>query len=103
MSELANRKYRIEELLRKLPFDQHSKALKVLPVQVGISPPSLSIYRKIKLDDPQDIPHTVVAKMEQFFGIGPGELQNFTTTVTPISRMMAVPDDDPGSFGLNKR
>lgn len=100
--EQPERKYRINQLLNSLPHTDNRKALRVLPSVLGISFKTFSNYRSITIDDSQDIPHTVVVKLEQFFGIKPGELQNFTTDVRPISEMQEDTGDLSDKFGLAK-
>lgn len=80
-------KYCINKKLNELSVTDYKKTLKFLPVQLGISTSSFNKYRSIKVGAAQDIPHTIVAKLEQFFGIKPGELQNFTTEMRPLSEI----------------
>jgi len=79
------KKYRINELLDTLSVKDNRRALSILPGELGISIATFNNYRAINKSDPQDIPHTIVAKLEQFFSLAPGELQNFTLDIKPIS------------------
>lgn len=80
-------KYRINELLGQLPMADYNKALNALPGQLNISKATFSNYRAIKLGDAQDIPHGVVAQLELFFGIAPGELANYKPEIRTIAEL----------------
>jgi hypothetical protein len=77
-------KYRINEMLNKLTVKDYRKAILVIPQLLNISQKTFNNYRKIKLDDKQDLPHEKVVILEKLFDINPGELQNFTFIVEPI-------------------
>lgn len=77
-------KYRINEMLNKLTVKDYRKAILVIPQILNISQKTFNNYRKIKLDDKQDVPHEKVVILEKLFDINPGELQNFTFIVEPI-------------------
>ena len=77
-------KYRIDELLNKLTVKDYRKALLIVPQLLNISQKTFNNYRKIKLNDKQDIPHEKVVILEKLFVISPGELQNFTFVVESI-------------------
>lgn len=95
-------KYRINELLDHLPKKDFAAALKALPIQLNVSSATFSNYRSIKLDDTQDIPHEKVAMLEKLFGIAPGELQNFTVSVNPISEISSLAVGGTKKHGLAK-
>jgi glutamate mutase epsilon subunit len=77
-------KYRINEMLNKLTVKDYRKAILVIPQMLNISQKTFNNYRKIKLDDKQDVPHEKVVILEKLFDIKPGDLQNFTFIVEPI-------------------
>jgi len=79
------KKYKIDEMLNKLPMKDYKKALKVLPELLDISYAAFMKYKAIKVSDVQDIPYTIVVQLEQFFGLEPGSLQNFSTDIKPIA------------------
>jgi len=88
---MNNKKYRINEELERLPLKKNKQAIRILPGELGVSVATFNNYRAISLDDTQDIPHTAVVKMERFFDLPAGGLQNFHVDVKPISKR---PDDD---------
>jgi glutamate mutase epsilon subunit len=77
-------KYRIDELLNKLTVKDYRKALLIVPQLLNISQKTFNNYRKIKLEDKQDIPHEKVVILEKLFVVSTGELQNFTFVVESI-------------------
>lgn len=68
-----------------MPIKDFRKALKVIPIELGISAASFNNYRAIQLDDKQDIPHAIVDKLEKLFSLKPGDLQNYVTETQPIA------------------
>jgi len=72
------RKYKINECLLKLPINEHREAVRLMPKEIGISLNTFHNYRNILLNDPQDIPHERVVRLERFFGLRQGELLNRT-------------------------
>jgi hypothetical protein len=80
-------KYRIDELLNQLTVAQYRLAMRVIPQQLSISNKTFANYRRIKLDDTQDIPHEKVVLMEKLFDLKAGELQNFVVTATPLIKL----------------
>lgn len=97
------KKYRINELLDKLPYDKRQMALKTLPGQLDISAPTFNNYRYIPIDDNRDIPHVIVAKLELFFGLAPGELLNYAVEMKPIGEIDTYrPGSIAAKFGLTK-
>lgn len=87
-------KYRIDELLNNLTVKDYRKALLIVPQLLSISQKTFNNYRKIKLEDKQDIPHEKVVILEKLFSIKPGELQNFTFNVEPIFDLSEANDYD---------
>ncbi|WCT14737.1 hypothetical protein [Mucilaginibacter jinjuensis] len=88
-------KYRIDELLNKLTVKDYRKALLIVPQLLNISQKTFNNYRKIKLEDKQDIPHEKVVILEKLFAINTGELQNFTFIVEPIFSFNEEEDLEP--------
>ena len=101
---MSDKKYRINLFLERLPIKQNKKALKLLPHILGVGRSTFDNYRGIGVDDHQDIPHIAVVKMEQFFGIEPGELLAFDVRVKPITEHAddLTAEDMAKEFGLNK-
>jgi hypothetical protein len=85
INQYDNKKYRINEMLDKLPGPEYRLAIKILPDELGVSIATFGNYRAIKLGEKQDVPHEVIAKLEQFFGVGPGELRNYDIEIKPIA------------------
>lgn len=67
-------KYRINEYLYNLNVWQYRKAIQLLPNLLGVSLNTFHNYRKILVDDVQDIPYEKVVLMEQLFDFEPGTL-----------------------------
>lgn len=67
-------KYRINEYLYNLNVWQYRKAIQLLPNLLGIPLNTFHNYRKILVDDVQDIPYEKVVLMEQLFDFEPGTL-----------------------------
>lgn len=88
-------KYRIDELLNQLTVKDYRKAILIVPQLLSISQKTFNNYRKIKLEDKQDIPHEKVVILEKLFAISPGELQNFTFIVEPIFNFDEEKDLEP--------
>lgn len=88
-------KYRIDELLNKLTVKDYRKAVLIVPQLLSISQKTFNNYRKIKLEDKQDIPHEKVVILEKLFAIAPGDLQNFTFIVEPIFSFNEEKDLEP--------
>lgn len=81
-------KYRINDLLSQLPKKDYDQAIQLLPIQLKVSVATFNNWRKIGLDDMQDIPHEKVAMLEKLFDIEPGELQNFTLPTCSINELL---------------
>lgn len=69
-------KYRINEYLYNLNVWQYRKAIQLLPKLLGVSLNTFHNYRRILVDDVQDIPYEKVVIMEQLFDFEPGTLAN---------------------------
>jgi hypothetical protein len=83
-------KYRINELLYKLPVTDYRKAIRIIPKQLNISQKTFANYRNIKLNTKQDIPHEKVVLLEIIFALQPGQLQNYTLTIKPINELIDI-------------
>lgn len=70
------RKYKIEECLNNLNHQQYRFARRVLPKIIGKCQNTLNNYINIPMNSKEEIPYTVGVKLEQFFGLEPGELTN---------------------------
>ena len=100
MKEIRKNKYRITELLNKLPHDEYCKALKVIPRELGISEKTFLNYRNINVTDIQDIPAEKVAILEKLFAIGCGQLANYSTEVRSIAELTDSLDDVAESLNI---
>ncbi|MBS7563774.1 hypothetical protein KHS38_05105 [Mucilaginibacter sp. Bleaf8] len=78
-------KYRINELMHQLSVNEYRKAIRLIPIQLGISERTFTNYRKIRQNDKRDIPHEKVDLLEKLFGLATGQLQNFTWIARPIA------------------
>jgi hypothetical protein len=82
---MIERKYRIHEMLQTLSIKQYRAAKEYLPVELGISAQTFNNYLTMGVAAPQDIPYTIVAKLEIFFGLQPGQLKNFDIDFRPAT------------------
>lgn len=91
------KKYRINDELAKLSVADYKRAITALPLLLEISIPTFNNYRNIALDDAQDIPHTLVCCLEQFFSLPPNGLQNFKTNIRTLTDLQnfAPADTEP--------
>jgi hypothetical protein len=67
-------KYGIEDYLYSLNVMEYRKAVKLIPEILGIALNTFQNYRKILIDDSQDIPYEKVVMMEKLFDLNPGTL-----------------------------
>lgn len=108
--ETKQYKYRINELMNKLPISDYKKLLRIAPSELRVTPTTFNNYRNIRADDPddlRDIPHEKVLMLERLFSIGPGELENFTITTRSLADISFTEPDDTEAriskkFNLNK-
>jgi len=70
------RKYKINECLLKLSIIDYRKAVRRIPLELGISLNTFHNYRNILLNDVQDIPYEKVVMFEKLFGLPCGGLLN---------------------------
>ncbi|NQX38229.1 hypothetical protein HQN84_05190 [Pedobacter steynii] len=67
-------KYRINEYLYNLNAWQYRKIVQLLPKLLGVSLNTFHNYRRILVDDVQDVPYEKVVIIEQLFDFAPGTL-----------------------------
>ena len=70
------KKYKIIECLEKLTVSEYRIVIKAIPGIIGKSHNTFWNYAHIDINAEQDVPYTVVIKLEQFFGLQPGGLTN---------------------------
>ena len=70
------RKYKLDDLLKDLPYVKYTLALKELPGRIGKCRNTLNNYRKIAYDSKETIPYEAGIALEKYFGIEPGTLSN---------------------------
>lgn len=81
-------KYKIVEEMDKLNLAQYKYATRELPKLMGVAFNTFHNYKKLKVNDTRDIPYGNVVMLEQFFGLGPGELSNVKYEVKTIQEQM---------------
>jgi hypothetical protein len=82
------KKYKIDEEMRKLNLVNYKRTLKEIPDMLSIASNTFHNYRKMAIDDKGDIPYEAVRKMEHFFGLKQGELANFTITCKTLRQII---------------
>lgn len=70
------RKYKIDEAIRKLNLPNYKAALRIIPLELGIASNTFHNYRKLKVTDKADIPYEMVRKLEIMFHMKIGKLAN---------------------------
>jgi len=70
------RKYKIDEAMRRLNLPNYKAALRIIPRELGIASNTFHNYRNLKVTDKADIPYEMVRKLEIIFKMKTGELAN---------------------------
>ena len=70
------RKYKIDEEIRKLNLPNYKAAIRIIPRELGIASNTFHNYRKLRVTDKADIPYEMVRKLEIMFKMRLGELAN---------------------------
>lgn len=70
-------KYKINECMETLTFNQHKLIKRLLPEIIKVSINTFHNYRKLQLGDAKDIPCETVRILEQLFGLEIGGLANY--------------------------
>ena len=78
------KKYRINTYLDTLTIKEHKEAMKLIPELLQISINTFHNYRRIKINDVQDIPYEKVRMMEILFEMGEGTLINYVIKASPL-------------------
>ncbi len=73
---IEEKKYKLEESLNKLTYNDYRFARSILPEIIGKCNNTLNNYSNILLDSKEEIPYTIGIKLERFFGIEPGQFSN---------------------------
>lgn len=81
-------KYKINAYLDSLSHKQYKPAIKEIPRFLGISVNTFHNYRKILINDPQDIPYRVVKQLELLFEMQPGGLKNYELKVLTLDELL---------------
>ncbi|MES2829329.1 MAG: hypothetical protein V4687_14300 [Bacteroidota bacterium] len=75
-NQTDGKKYKLEECLNKLTYNEYRFARQVLPKIIGKCHNTLNNYINIALNSKEEIPYTIGIKMERFFGLEAGKLSN---------------------------
>ena len=78
------KKYRINTYLDTLTIKEHKEAMKLIPELLQISINTFHNYRRIKINDVQDIPYEKVRMMEILFEMEEGTLINYVIKGSPL-------------------
>nr|WP_294860200.1 hypothetical protein [uncultured Fluviicola sp.] len=76
-------KYRIEELLNEIPHQKAKLATNWLPQQLGVTPKTWRVWKKLQQEDSGDIPSEKLFQIATFFNVEPADL--FTELPEPIT------------------
>ena len=85
---VKQKKYKIDEEMKKLNLVKYKMAVKLLPELLDIAFNTFHNYRKMTIDAKSDIPYQAVRKMEIFFGLKEGGLANFSITCRSLREIM---------------
>jgi hypothetical protein len=80
-------KYKINQFLDQLTVKEYKFALKVIPKVLNVSMNTFHNYRRIGLEEPQDIPYEKVKLMEILFDVESGALENSPVSGKSLSQM----------------
>lgn len=69
-------KYKINQFLDRLTVKEYKFAIKVIPKVLNVSMNTFHNYRRIGLEERQDIPYEKVKLMEILFDVESGALEN---------------------------
>lgn len=69
-------KYKINQLLDQLTVKEYKFAIKMIPKILNVSMNTFHNYRRIGLEERQDIPYEKVKLMEILFDVESGALEN---------------------------
>jgi len=85
----TQRKYKIDEEMKKLNLVSYKAALKLIPLKLNIAFNTFHNYRRLKAGDKGDIPHEMVRKLECIFGLPTGNLANYSVECKGLDALMA--------------
>ncbi|TKC04908.1 hypothetical protein [Pedobacter frigoris] len=88
------KKYKIDEEMRKLNHVSYKAALKIIPKRLKIASNTFHNYRKLLLNDKADIPYGLVRKLECIFGLNMGELANYSVDCKSLDILIKEPLHD---------
>lgn len=71
---MNERKYRVNELLERMPFNEVALAKKFLINQLKITEKTFSRYQTVTEDDPYEMPARHLVQLASFFGVEPVSL-----------------------------
>src|SRR5690554_97156 len=80
-------KYRILELLDKLPYRDHKMAMSRIPIAIGVSKTTFSDWRYIKEDSSRMIPAEKLYLIATFFGVEVKDMFNTPPTSIDYDQM----------------
>lgn len=69
-------KYKINDFLELLTVKEYRFAMRKIPGLLDVSVNTFHNYRRIKIEEPQDIPYEKIKILEILFGISNGALEN---------------------------
>lgn len=88
IKRIIMKKYKIKECLERLNIIEYRIALKDLPKLIGKSRNTLFNYLDMEIGSDQDIPYTVVIRLEHFFGLQPGALINEHVRLVSLKELL---------------
>ena len=91
-------KYKIHQLLIKLPKEDYDKCMKSLPDKLGVTQRTFYRWKSLKIEDPSEIPADKLFQLAQFFGVKMEDMFNFEP---PKIELLNNETDLAKQLGLN--
>lgn len=82
------KKYRLDELINNMPYNRAKLVYKWLPAQLGVTPKTFRVWRRLTINDSGTIPAEHFFRIASFFQVEPEKL----FTEQPQAVKPAAPD-----------
>jgi len=96
-------KFKIEEKLNELPYEERNRILKAIPQQLGIGTGTFYEWRRILLGAKQDIPATKLAALAKLFGCNMEEMINCEIPIISRSPITKTRSSIANKYGMSTR
>lgn len=88
MKKYKKYKYKIEDCMQRLNFEDYAIAMKMIPKELNVSSNTFHNYRKLALSSKSDIPYILVRRLENIFNLERGGLENFFLEFKDLAALM---------------